>query len=268
MVNLMDEDGYKCLIIEDSHVQAKVISLMLGQCGWQFMIANNLGDACNSVKNNNFDLVLADLVLPDATSGQSIAKVRELSPSSLIVAMSASDQINRSDSVLQKAKVNGASFLLSKPFTLERLKPLLGEVEFRIETNERLPHVLVVDDSQSIRKICNNILSEIGYRVTLAETMSEALDKIDLFDLDLILSDLHMPGIEPGKAIPAIRKAIPLVGIIAMSGNVDEELKRTLLNGADAIVSKPFDVRTLVETIENILQKRETRPQEFISETA
>ena len=262
----MQENGYKCLIIEDSHVQAKVISLMLGQCGWNVFIASNLSDACSAAKNDNFELILADLVLPDATSGQSINKMRELSPNSLIVAMSASDQINRSDSVLQKAKANGASFLLSKPFTIDRLRPLLEEVEFRIETNERLPHILVVDDSQSIRKICHNILSEIGYRITLAETMSEALDKVDLFDLDIILSDLHMPGIEPGKAIPAIRKAIPLVGIIAMSGNVDEELQRTLLNGADAIVSKPFDVRTLVEAIENILQNRATRPPQLVSE--
>lgn len=268
MVNLMQENGYKCLIVEDSHVQAKVISLMLGQCGWQYVIAYDLNDAIGFLENNKFDLVLADLVLPDAPSGESISKVRELTPTSSVVAMSASDQINRSDSVLQKAKANGASFLLSKPFTIDRLKPLIEEVEFRIETNERLPHILVVDDSQSIRKICHNILSEIGYRITLAETMSEALDKIDLFDLDIILSDLNMPGIEPSKAIPAIRKAIPLVGIIAMSGNVDEELRKTLLNGADAIVSKPFDVRTLVETIENILQNRETRPPQLINENA
>ena len=86
--------------------------------------------------------------------------------------------------------------------------------------------------------------------------MDEALQSVDLLDVDIILTDLNMPGLEPRIAIPYIRNSIPGVGIVAMSGNIDQHLENTLENGADAIIAKPFVLTKFVEALDTAFERR------------
>ena len=56
-------------------------------------------------------------------------------------------------------------------------------------------HILIVDDEQTIRELCKELLEEEGYEVTLAVDGQDALDKMDYEIFDLFLIDMAMPRI-------------------------------------------------------------------------
>jgi len=66
--------------------------------------------------------------------------------------------------------------------------------------------VLVVDDHDVNRKVVEAILSEFGCSVTLAATGEEAVEHAFLQPFDLIVMDLHMPGIDGDEATRSIRR--------------------------------------------------------------
>lgn len=248
-----DEKSANCLIIEDSVVQSKFIEAMFKPHNWRVEKAYCLDDAYFQIarSDSNFDLVMCDLVLPDAEFGASVTNIAKLAPDAIICAMSASGDNLSDSSLLAKAKKDGASFLLNKPFPQKRFDEFINEVKYRLQYGNRLIHALVIDDSNAICSICSQILSQFEFRVTVSNNIDETFKDIDLFDVDLIFCDLNMPGIDPKTAIPRIRHLFPDVKIIAMSGNENELLEMKEM-GVNAILSKPFDAQTIIAAIESI----------------
>ncbi len=246
-------DVKNCLIIEDSVVQIKLIEAMFDKNHWQIQKAYCLEDAIFLLETSpkKPSLIMCDLVLPDAEFGASTNKAKELDPDAIICAMSASGENLNNSTLLAKAKKDGASFLLNKPFSKKRFDEFIREVEYRLENENRLIHALIIDDSNAICSICANILSQFDFRITISNNIDETLKDIDLFDVDLIFCDLNMPGIDPKIALPKIRRLFPDVKIIAMSGNEDE-LRIMKEFGANALLSKPFDAQSVINAIENL----------------
>ena len=63
------------------------------------------------------------------------------------------------------------------------------------------PHLLVVDDDRRIRDLLSRFLAGEGYRVTTAETASDARAKLKGLSFDLLVLDVMMPG-NPGSILP------------------------------------------------------------------
>ena len=245
-----------CVIIEGSAVQSRLISSMLVDNKWDVNSAQTLEGGLKLIAESKPALVFVNMVLPDGVGESNVKKIREAFNECIIVATSATKEVNKDNSSLSKSKNCGADFLLPKPFSNERLASVLNDVDFMRRNKRRLPHILVIDDSRSARTILQNIIASTGYRVTLAESIDDALGTVDIFNVDVIISDMNMPGIPPVEAIPKMRNQFPNVGIIAMSGNVDAALENTLFSGADAIIAKPFEIPKLLEALNIAFSRR------------
>jgi CheY-like chemotaxis protein len=81
-----------------------------------------------------------------------------------------------------------------------------------------LASLLVVDDESSIRKSLSAVLAEIGYKVRTAEDGFSALREIRKEVPDILLSDLHMPGMSGFELLSVVRRRFPAIQSIAMSG--------------------------------------------------
>ena len=103
-------------------------------------------------------------------------------------------------------------------------------------------HVLVVDDSISIRMALSGILKNAGYRVSMASDGLDALEKAQREKPDLVITDLCMPRMDGHETIRALRKqygdALPIIVVSA----TEEETERlqALEDGAVDYLSKPF----------------------------
>ncbi|HHW20797.1 MAG TPA: response regulator [Thermodesulfovibrio thiophilus] len=118
--------------------------------------------------------------------------------------------------------------------------------------------VLVVDDDKTTRKMISLILNSKGYEVVTAENGIEALQKLGIEDINLILTDMNMPymdGIELVKQIRSSqeRSNIPIVMITT---EADEEEKRKAFEaGVDDYLVKPTTSEEISQSIKKILKK-------------
>jgi CheY-like chemotaxis protein len=246
--------NHTCLLIEDSVIQARVISQMISRTGWVTLIALDLSAGLTSLAEQSFDLVISDLMLPDSSDGRTIAKIREADPDITIAAISAGGGTNTASSLLERAKLDGAQFLLQKPFSQERLEVLLAEVADRLRSGHRRPHVLVLDPSRTLRRICEAGLPEQDFRVTSEANLLEALEHIDVLDLDAVVTQVDVDSDTGRELVALIREIFPGVAIIAFSDKGDTEVARrawmkTLEAGADVALPKPFSSDELVRAV-------------------
>jgi two-component system phosphate regulon response regulator OmpR len=122
------------------------------------------------------------------------------------------------------------------------------------------PHLLVVDDDRRIRDLLSRYLIGEGYRVTTAESASQARSKLDGLSFDLLILDVMMPGETGFELAESIRTSstVPILMLTARS-EADNRIKGLEL-GADDYVPKPFEPRELSLRIANILKRTKPAP--------
>lgn len=111
--------------------------------------------------------------------------------------------------------------------------------------------ILVVDDEPMMRNLLLKILESEGYKITLAASALEALDRLNENRFDLMLSDIKMPGMNGFELLEEVKKKWTDMAVIVMTGYGDAyTIKEALLKGADEYLSKPFkshEVSLIVE---------------------
>jgi two-component system sensor histidine kinase and response regulator WspE len=103
------------------------------------------------------------------------------------------------------------------------------------------PHILVVDDSHTVREMERRLLVRAGYQVTTAQNGQEAWNLLRLNDYDLLISDIDMPqmnGIELVSKVRANARLARMPVIILSYKGRDEDRRRGLDAGADFYLTK------------------------------
>jgi two-component system, OmpR family, phosphate regulon response regulator OmpR len=117
------------------------------------------------------------------------------------------------------------------------------------------PHLLVVDDDRRIRDLLSRFLASEGYRVTTAETATDARAKLKGLSFDLLVLDVMMPGETGFDLATAIRGDSNVPILMLTARDAAESRIRGLEIGADDYLSKPFEPRELSLRIANILKR-------------
>lgn len=115
--------------------------------------------------------------------------------------------------------------------------------------------ILIVDDEPKIAEVVKSYLENTGYRVSVAYSGREALEKFERENPALVVLDLMLPDM-PGEEICTALRKKSRVPIIMLTAKVDEEdILRGLNIGADDYVTKPFSPRQLVARVEAVLRR-------------
>ena len=125
-------------------------------------------------------------------------------------------------------------------------------------------HILVVDDDDKIRLLIKEYLSNKGYLVSTAENADKAKIKIDIFNFNLIILDVMMPG-QSGYDLTKELKAsknIPII-LLTAKGEVENRI-HGLEIGADDYIGKPFDPKELLLRVKNVI-KMNIDPNKLLS---
>lgn len=107
--------------------------------------------------------------------------------------------------------------------------------------------ILVVEDDNTIHKLIEETLKKENYLVKNAYSGTEALTIIKNDNIDLILLDLMLPGIDGEDIIKKINKTIPIIVISAKTSPIDKA--KVLLDGANDYITKPFEKIELLARI-------------------
>jgi len=118
--------------------------------------------------------------------------------------------------------------------------------------------ILIVDDDPGTLNALNAGLSSFGHQVIVAQRGSEALEIIqgsdeELGAVDLVITDLKMPGTNGLDLIRSVRKTRPGLASVLMTafGN-DDVRKEAVALGACGYIEKPFTPETLLQTIKSL----------------
>jgi len=116
--------------------------------------------------------------------------------------------------------------------------------------SENKATILAVDDEENVRRLLQRILEGAGYNVITAGNGQEALDKISLGGLNLVLLDIRMPEMDGFQTLDLIRKQcdIPVIMVTGVGGVTPG--KDALNLGSDDYVIKPFQSNELLARIE------------------
>jgi two-component system cell cycle sensor histidine kinase/response regulator CckA len=108
--------------------------------------------------------------------------------------------------------------------------------------------VLLVEDEPMVRSVAERALTRHGYKVITADNGDEALDVVNRGDpIDLLISDVVMPGMDGPTMVREARKTRPELKILFMSGYAEEQLRKSIDIENVNFLPKPFSVTELAE---------------------
>jgi CheY-like chemotaxis protein len=114
--------------------------------------------------------------------------------------------------------------------------------------------ILLVEDHAALRAAGREVLERLGYRVLEAADGREALAVYAAERVDLVLTDVVMPGMGGAALVEALRRQNPDLKAIAITGyGEDQEVERVRQAGVAAVVRKPFEVERLAEILRRVL---------------
>ncbi|UCH61953.1 MAG: PAS domain S-box protein [Fidelibacterota bacterium] len=152
---------------------------------------------------------------------------------------------------LESTPSEGTTFTIGLPLSTK--EPAVQDIEIQEEKSRgRKEHILVVEDEPTLRTLLEEVLRSQNYTVSIADNGNEAWEFIQKHrgEIDLVISDLGMPGMDGKELAQRIHTYIPGMKIIISSGNLEpDELAELKRYGMHAALSKPYRVNDLIHTI-------------------
>ncbi len=130
--------------------------------------------------------------------------------------------------------------------------------------------ILLVDDDPAIRKMLGLLLTGEGYTVLLAVNGGDSIEVVRTTEIDLVLLDLNMPGMDGWETFEQLASENPMLPIVVITARPNQHFT-ALAAGIGALLEKPLDLPKLFLTIRDLLDEPDEirlarvagRPSEF-----
>lgn len=111
-------------------------------------------------------------------------------------------------------------------------------------STETRPRILLVEDELAVREMLARALGRQGYDLLLASNGSEAVALRDeeIKSIDLLISDLIMPGANGAEVASSLRQRVPNLNVLFMSGSGDHPVLHRVLTCGERFIGKPFSI--------------------------
>ena len=123
-------------------------------------------------------------------------------------------------------------------------------------------HLLLVDDEHAFRQVIAERLGDHGFRVEQAGTGEEALERLNEFAFDVLVTDLRLPGVDGRRVLDEAFARYPEITAIVITGfgSVREAVEVTRL-GAEGFITKPFQFEELLHELSTASEKRRLKSE-------
>ena len=123
-------------------------------------------------------------------------------------------------------------------------------------------HLLLVEDEAPLRELWAERLSEEGYRVEQAESGEVARERLAEFAFDVVITDLHLPGISGSAVVETALERYPEIVAVVVTGYATIETAVALIKrGVADFIEKPCPFDRLLHTLATALERRRLRSE-------
>ena len=197
--------------------------------------ADSVAAARSRLLANAIDVAFLDAAAAADELTSFIAAARSTKPAPFVILVAAAAWGKREP----KADGLAPDGIVAKPAMIEQAKVLIDRcIKLRIPS-----HVLVVDDSATMRNIVRKLLTGIRFPLEIAEAEEgiAALKQIASGKFDFVFLDYSMPGLNGIETLSEIKRQYPKVQVVIMTSVPDEAVaERARAAGAAAFLRKPF----------------------------
>jgi response regulator RpfG family c-di-GMP phosphodiesterase len=118
-------------------------------------------------------------------------------------------------------------------------------------------HILIVDDEEMIRDLLSSALLQEKYICHQAANVDEAFVLLGEQPVDLVISDIMMPGRSGVELLRDLKKVNPDIAVLMITGLSDMNTAMECVHlGADDYITKPFGINRVVLTVKNLIERR------------
>jgi two-component system cell cycle response regulator len=258
----------RILIVEDNATNLDLMQYLLEAFGHSVTRASSAVDGLEHAKASAFDLILADILMPEIDGYEFLARVkRDVTNCAPVIAVTALAMVGDRERVLQ----SGFNGYIPKPINPETfvhevdgyLSASLRSVSPKgvqtaaehapLAKTPRTQTILVVDDLPTNAMVIRAAIEPFGYRILEAGSMQAALELAALEVPDLVISDVHMPHGTGYDLIEAFRadRRLAEVPFIFLSSTYQHESYRArgLALGAERYLMRPIEPQKLLDEV-------------------
>ncbi|HEY1836291.1 MAG TPA: CHASE3 domain-containing protein [Rhizomicrobium sp.] len=248
------------LVVEDDEGVRAAVADMLQELGYTVERAENAQGALDVLASNTrIDLLFTDVVMPGPINTRDMARrAQQMVPGLRVLFTSGYTQ----NAIVHNGRLDEGVALLSKPYRKDdlarKLRSMLDKKDKApprpdAQSTSRRYKVLVVEDVALIRMTTVDMVSEVGHDTLEAATGPEALDVLAKNpDVDVLLTDLGLPGMSGSMLIQKARALRPDIAVIIASG-YSTETRPGEEPPADArYLPKPFDLSQMQRVFESL----------------
>lgn len=265
-----DDNETRVLVIESEDRARDVLVQILGDAGYVVEGASDGEEGLFLLTQAEFQAVVLELVLEGMSGIEVFNGVRTDHPETKVVILTTiSDQNTRA--ILIEA---GAAAYLTKPCGADALLAALREVLSEAWSKggeagqpENLttppparsspikPGVLVVDEDKATRRNVCRALDKAGYKAVEAASGKEALEKLQRGNIQVIILDIRLPGMDGFEVLDAISDSVPDIMPIVLSELTDYESVQAAMAGrAFDYLAKPCALEELLAAVGEALK--------------
>jgi PAS domain S-box-containing protein len=255
------------LVVEDDDEVREVAVSMLSDLGYRVVKARDAVAALAIVDSGiPIDLIFTDVMMPGTLRSPELArKAKERLPNVAVLFTSGYTQ----NAIVHGGRLDPGVELLAKPYTREALARkirhvLANHAQRRLAATEsRQPisedvvkgaTVLLVEDDELIRLTATEMLSDLGCKVMEASSAEEGLKALDQAAVDILVTDVGLPGVSGLQLAKDARSLRPDLCIVVATGDSGIQSEAELLDAV--LVVKPYAPETLRRSLENALQAK------------
>lgn len=251
------------LVVDDNEANRDLIARRLEKAGYLVTSAVNGAEALKLLALERYDLVLLDVMMPEM-DGYTVLERIKSNPILRDIPVIMITALNEADSVTRCIKLGAEDYII-KPLDMavvqSRIWRCLAKASLKSKQRDparsrdgvRGASVLVIDDLDVNRDMLAARLMRAGYETRTAGGADEAWKIIRETPFDLILLDLHMPGVNGFEFLQAIKQDIVYRKVPVIVLTADDEsasMERALALGAADYMLKPFNAPLLKSRID------------------
>ena len=261
------------LVVEDDEDVRTTVVEMLSELGYRVLKAKDAQSALAIVESGvPIDVLFTDVVMPGAMRSPELArKARERLPNIAVLFTSGYTE----NAVVHGGRLDDDIDLLSKPYTREALArrlrhavrnqqqgaltqkppprphepanqvtPINNQV-IPTKDDQRSVKILLVEDDVIIRQSTTDMLEALGHHVLTATSAAEALHILKSNDVEVLVTDIGLPGISGHELASQAKAAKPSLVVVFASGYEALPMENRTVDGEGILLRKPYDQHAL-----------------------
>ncbi len=245
------------LVVEDDDEVRETAVGLLADLGYRVLKARDAASALSVIESGAaIDLLFTDVVMPGPLRSPELARrAKRLLPDLAVLFTSGYTQ----NAIVHGGRLDPGVELLPKPYTREALARKVRRV--LVSERQRVAAlkssagrvaavkgvVLIVEDDELIRESTEQTIRTLGYGAVAAESAAEALRVLETREIDVLVTDLTLPGVSGAELAERARALRPRLPVVVATGD-EAALADAAIAGAVSLL-KPYSIERLRDAL-------------------